>query len=245
MAELHFHEDAKKRFTPFLEELLGTAKEKIDSVQVTGSALTPNYDPQRSDINSVVVLKEMDLKFLGVLAPLGKKYGKKRVAAPLIMTPVYIENSLDVFPVEFLNIRWVHRTLFGADPFAEIEVQRPDLRRQCERELKVRLIGMRQNYLSASGDRKILMESFLQAFSGYIPLFRSILFLLGKEPPLDMADVLTEMEAGTGRSMEVFRKVLRARQQKTKFSMDELNLLFETAYNAIEALGEITNDIEV
>ncbi len=245
MADLHFQEDAKKRFTPFLDELLDSSKEKIYSVQATGSALTPDYNPKRSDINSVVVLKEMDLKFLEVLAPLGKKYGKKGVAAPLIMTPDYIEASLDVFPVEFMNIRWIHKTLFGEDPFAVIEVKGSDLRQQCERELKVRLIGMRQNYLSASGDKRTLTESFLQTFSGYIPVFRAILFLMGEEPPIEMAAVLTSVETTTGQSMEVYQKVLLARRENKKFSMDELNLLFEDYYGAIEALGKIVDAIEV
>lgn len=245
MAELTFQEEAEKRFTPFLDELLGASREKIHSVQVMGSALTSDYDPKRSDINSVVVLKEMDLKFLGVLAPLGKKYGKKGVAAPLIMTPDYIKTSLDVFPVEFMNIRWVHRNLFGEDPFAAIEVRRSDLRQQCERELKVRLIGMRQSYLSASGDRRVLTDNFLQTFSGYIPLFRAILFLMGEEPPIRMAAVLTALAATTDRSTEVFQKVLQARREKTKFSMNDLDLLFEAYYNAIEALGKIIDAIEI
>ncbi|NOY54185.1 MAG: hypothetical protein GXP58_11310 [Deltaproteobacteria bacterium] len=246
MAELTFQTEAEKRFTPFLDELLGTSREKIHSVQVTGSALTEDYDPKRSDINSVVVLKEMDLKFLRVLAPLGKKYGKKGVAAPLIMTQDYIRASLDVFPVEFLNIHWVHRTLFGDNPFAEIEVKPSDLRQQCERELKVRLIGMRQNYLSASGDLKILAEGFVKAFSGYIPLFRGILFLLGQGiPPAGMAAVLAGMEDKTGQSMETFREILAARQGKKKFSMDELHLLFENCYTTVETLGRMIDEIPV
>ncbi len=245
MAELYFQKEAEKRFTPFLDELLGTSREKIHSVQVTGSALTTDYNPKKSDINSVVVLKEMDLKFLEILAPLGKKYGKKGVAAPLIMTPGYIETSLDVFPVEFMNIRWIHKTLFGEDHFTAIEVKLSDLRQQCERELKVRLIGMRQSYLSASGDRRILTENFLQTFSGYIPLFRATLLLLGEDPPIEMAAVLTALASKTGQSTEVFQKVLQARREKTKFYMDDLNLLFEDYYNAIEALGKIIDAIEV
>jgi len=47
----------------------------------------------------------MELGFLESLAPKGKKYRKSGVASPLVMTPDYIQNSLDVFPIEFLNIR--------------------------------------------------------------------------------------------------------------------------------------------
>ena len=89
---------AAKRIKPFLEELLTGYREKIDSIHITGTAVTDDFDEKISDVNSVIVLVKMDLKFLELLAPLGKKYGKQRVAAPLIMTPEYIKSSLDVFP---------------------------------------------------------------------------------------------------------------------------------------------------
>jgi predicted nucleotidyltransferase len=245
MAGLHFHQEAEKRFSPFLEETLKESREKIHSIHIIGSALTTDYHPQRSDVNSVVVLKKMDLPFLKVLAPLGKKYGKKGVSAPLIMTPEYIENSLDVFPVEFLNIRSIHKTLLGEDIFGGIEISRSDLRQQCERELKVRLIGLRQGYLSSSGDRKILTEKFISAFSGYMALFRGILFLLGKEPPIGMEEILASLEETSGTTTHAFLAVLKTRKEKKKLALDELHLLFEEYYGTIETLGKIVDEIKI
>ena len=77
----------EKRFKPFQKEILSSYQDKIHSITITGSALTDDFDPNKSDVNSVFVLTKMDLKFLELMAPLGKKYGKKRIAAPLIMTP--------------------------------------------------------------------------------------------------------------------------------------------------------------
>ncbi|HAV43580.1 TPA: hypothetical protein DCX15_06170 [bacterium] len=54
----------------------------------------------------------MDLGFLKLIATLGKKYSRNKVAAPLIMTPRYIERSLDVFPIEFLNLKLIHTAVF-------------------------------------------------------------------------------------------------------------------------------------
>jgi hypothetical protein len=62
----------------------------------------------------------MDLKFLKFLAPLGKKFGRKRIAAPLIMTPEYIDTSLDVFPIEFFNIQQLHLTVYGDDIWLDL-----------------------------------------------------------------------------------------------------------------------------
>ncbi|MFQ5901297.1 MAG: hypothetical protein ACE5IH_07055, partial [Thermodesulfobacteriota bacterium] len=139
---------AREKIRPFLEEITGNYRERIDSIYVTGTAVTDDFDTGRSDVNSIFVLKEMDFKFLELVAPLGKKYGKQRVAAPLIMTPEYIKRSIDVFPVEFMNFKLIHAAVFGDDILEGIEIKMTDLRYQCERELKVKLIGLRQGYIS-------------------------------------------------------------------------------------------------
>ena len=81
----------RDRIDPFLAEVKACAGENLHSIFLTGSALTADFDPDHSDINSILMLNKMDLKLLERLAPLGKKYGKKRIAAPLIMTPAYVE----------------------------------------------------------------------------------------------------------------------------------------------------------
>lgn len=243
MNDLNLKDEVKARFKPFLDEILGSYGEKIHSLHITGSALTEDFNPKTSDINSVLVFKKMDLKFLEVLAPLGKKYGKKRISAPLIMTPEYVENSLDVFPIEFLNIKILHQTVFGEDIFKDLEIKRSDLRNQCERELKIKLIGLRQGYISSSGNRKILTEGFVNSFAGYIPLFRGIIVLFGKEAMEKNEDVLTTLQEVTGVGTGVFKTILKQKKERIKLSMEQLNVIFEDYYKAIEKLGDITDEI--
>ena len=233
-----------ERFKPFQDEILNRYKDNIHSITLTGSAVTEDFMPGKSDVNSVFVLREMDLKFLELLASLGKKYRKKRIAAPLIMTPEYIMNSLDVFPLEFLNIKLLHKTIWGEDLFRNLEINHSNLRLQCERELKVRLIGLRQGYISCLGNSKMLMDMFIQSFSGYIPLFKGIVLLLGKEPPVTNPDVLTVLDEVSGVDTSVFKTVLKQKIQKTKLMMEQLNTIFQDYYAAIKKLGDITDDIK-
>ncbi|MDO9028221.1 MAG: hypothetical protein Q7U68_05100, partial [Candidatus Roizmanbacteria bacterium] len=170
--------------------------------------MTEDFDNKSSDINSIFILKEMDLKFLELIAPLGKKYGKDKIAAPLIMTPEYIKGSIDVFPVEFLNFKLIHATVFGEDIFENLEISRMDLRRQCERELKVKLIWLRQNYISYLGNIQTMAENFANSISGYIPLFRGIIILLGKQPPVKQVEVIRAISETAGINTNVFLKVL-------------------------------------
>lgn len=242
MVDFILDQRVRERFDPFMEALLSNAMENIQSIHITGSALTDDFDPKRSDINSVLVMNKMDLSQIERLAPLGKKYGKKGIASPLIMTPVHIQSSLDVFPVEFLTIRRLHLCVFGKDIFKDIEIRLSDLRSQCERELKVKLIGLRQAYISAAGDRKQIAEIFMRTYSGYIPLFAAILMLLGHEPPIVRDDVLRDLERTTGIPMEVFRQVSRGKKEGFNLPIEQLNRIFEHYCVALEKLGELADE---
>jgi len=245
MNDLSMNEEAAAKFKPFLDIILNNYKDQLHSIHITGSALTEDFNPNTSDVNSVLVLNKMDLKFLENFAPLGKKFGKKQVASPLIMIPEYIFSSLDVFPIEFLTIKTLHKTVFGKDIFSDLEIKRADLRRQCERELKAKLIGIRQGYLSSSGNRKFLSDLFIGSFSGYIPLFRGIIVLFEKPAPRENKEILSTLQEVSGVSVDVFRTILKARKDKTKLSIEILNSIFEDYYKAIEKLGDITDEIKV
>ena len=245
MDEQTLKDQVKEKFNPFVEQIVGSHEDKIHSIHITGSALTHDFNPKTSDINSVFVLHKMDLQFLEDFAPLGIKYGKKRVSAPLIMTPDYIKDSLDVFPIEFLNIKILHYTVFGEDIFDDLEINPSDLRHQCERELKVKLIGLRQGYLSSSGNAKILTEGFINTFADYIPLFSCIIVLYDQQAPKDYNKVLTTLQEMSGVNTAVFRTVLNLKKEREKLSIQKLNTLFEDYYEAIEKLGDLVDAIKV
>jgi hypothetical protein len=235
---------ASGRIRPFLNEILEKYMQKIHSIHITGTALTEDYEDKVSDVNSIFVLKDMELKFLELLAPLGKKYGKNKVTAPLIMTPDYIKTSLDVFPIEFLNFKLIHSTVFGEDILDNIEINRKDLRHQCERELKTKLIWLRQGYISSQGDRKILSEGLINSIKGYIPLFRSIIVLFSKEPPIKQREVITALSESTSIDTGVFAGVLKVKHEKTRLSIEELNTIFEEYYQTTAMLGKIVDGIK-
>jgi hypothetical protein len=248
MAQLNFEgirPEVSESIRPFLDEVLAGYGENVHSVHIVGSALTYDFVPGKSNINSIFVLKEMDLAFLETIAPQGKKYGKKKVAAPLIMTPEYIQSSLDVFPMEFLSFKLIHRTVHGEDVLKDLEIHIPDLRHQCERELKAKMIWLRQGYISSMGDRRTLTENFVSSITGYIPLFRGIIMLFGKQPPVLQHDVLRAMTEATGVDCGVFEKILKEKREGIRLSKEELDTVFEDYYAATERLGKIVDEIKV
>lgn len=234
------------KIRPFIEEVSGSAHtDNLHSFYIVGSALTPDFDEKNSQINSVIVLNDMDLGFVEYLAPLGKRYKNKGVAAPLIMTPAYIESSLDVFPVEFHDFRLIHETIFGEDLFIGLEIAASHLRSQCEREIKTKLIRLRQGYISSLGDKKLLSEGFADSIVGYIPLFRAILTLLNRDAPVGRLDVIKSLEEGTGIKTGIFEKMLKLRRKQISLSKEELMGSFEEYYEATERIARIIDELTV
>jgi predicted nucleotidyltransferase len=234
-----------EKIRPFVKELIDRYSGNIHSVHIVGSSLTPDYDEKTSDINSVVVLKTMDLEFVKFIAPLGRKYKKKGIAAPLIMTPEYIAGSLDVFPIEFLDFTLIHQTIFGEDILKGINVNATDLRLQCEREIKSKLIGLRQGYISSLGDRKILTKNFADSLAGYMALFRGIIFLMGKNPPVSKLDVIHSLSNATSVNTDIFIKILDIRKGKIKPNKEDLKTMFEQYYTSTEKIGKCIDEHQI
>ena len=234
-----------QKIKPFVEEILNTYVENIDSIHIVGSAITENFDEKNSDINSIFVLKRMDLEFVELIAPFGKRYKKQRIAAPLIMTPDYIRQSLDVFPIEFLNFKMIHETVYGKDILNDIAIDLTNLRQQCEREIKTKLIALRQGYISSEGNKKIITENIVNSVMGYIPLFRSIIFLMGKELPVKTYEVLKDLAVYTGINIDIFKKVLDLKKGVLKLTKNELDTVFEAYYKTTEEISRRIDEHQI
>ncbi len=228
-----------KSFDNFLDEIV-TAREQDGflSVYVVGSVLTPDFRPDRSDINSLVVVADINLKLLDFFVSLGKKHKDGGVAAPVLMTPEYITSSLDVFPIEFLNFREIHQTVFGDDVLAALQINPEHLRLQCEREVKSKLLWLHQGYISALGDRSFLVRRLLDSITGFFPVLRAILFLGGRGMPLACHDIVTALQDFIGLDADVFETVFQLKNRDKIPGESELADCFARYYEATKRLVE-------
>jgi hypothetical protein len=233
------------KISPMFEDLLAAHASNIHSFHVVGSAVIPDYNEKLSDINSVAVLHNMDLKFISFLAPLGTKYGKKHIAAPIVMTPEYIHQSLDVFPIEFLDFKLIHRCIYGSDILKDLQIDRTHLRLQCEREIKTKLIRLRQGYLSSLGKKKHLATVLVQSITGSMAFFRAVVSLLGKDPPVSRTDVIKAFGVAAGIDTGIFSELLALKARTIKPSERELHAFFERYYYALEATGKIIDGLHI
>jgi hypothetical protein len=221
--------EAAMVFQPFARELLAKFSSSLLSLSVTGSCITGDFAPGQSDINSVLVLTQTDQPELDILASMSR-FKKRRIRSPLIMTEEYIRRSLDVFPIEFLEIKLFHKTVYGPDHFGKVAIDNAQLRLQCERDLKGKLIHLQRGYVSCGGRTREIRALLLEALPGFFALLRSMLFLVQapKEPPAQKADVLAEAEAVYHIPLRGLREIIALRADKGFFvNRDQIVGLFK------------------
>ena len=160
---------------------------------LTGSVLTQGYDPRHSRINMVVVARSLEPDTLERLRDAMPAPRKRPFFDPLLLTQRQIDNSLDSFPIEWLEMRERHLTLEGQDVLADLEVPSTYLRLQCEHELRSRHIRLRQAFL-ASGRKPLALTDVLKSSaSSFATLFRTLLRLRGEVTPAAPAQVIEKL----------------------------------------------------
>jgi hypothetical protein len=234
----------QERISPFFHEILQAAGPRIHSLYLVGGVLTEDYREGTSKIDSVIVLQKMELAFLDLLAPLGRNYGKKGIAAPLIMDPGYLHSSVDVFPLEFLNFKLLHHALYGEDLFAGLEIDRRELRYQLERELKGKLLWLHRIYVSSMGEGKVLAADIVRHFGGYPPLFQGMLYLLGQTPATALKGDLDQLHRAAGVETGVFEEIFAVKDDPARFSREAISQLFGRFYQATEKLTEVVDGLQ-
>ena len=223
-----------ERSVPFFSEVQLGYPGAVHSLHIVGSAVTPDFREKGSVIHSVIVVHKIDFGFIEFIASLGRKYRKKGIAAPLIMTPEYIRDSIDVFPIEFHDFQLIHKTVAGEDIFKDMVISKAFVKLQCEREVKVRLIGLRQSYITSLGDKRSLAEILSHSVVGCMPLIRGLLFLFDKEPPVKRHDAIRVFQELVSMDAGIFERLLQLRSGLIKPSKEELHHIFEHYHKALE-----------
>jgi nucleotidyltransferase-like protein len=179
-----------ERARAFAAELAGVYGDQLVSAALYGSAARGEYREGVSDLNLLVLLKEASPAALRRGARLARGWVAERNPPPLVLSEDEWRSSADVWPIEMSDIRDAHLVLHGSDPFAEVEIDPADLRRQLESELKGKHVRLRERYLMSAEEPAELEALLLQSFPTFLVLFRTVLRLDGDEAPREAEAVI-------------------------------------------------------
>ena len=162
---------------------------------------------------------------------------------PLIMTKEELTDGVDVFPIEFLNIKQHYEVLHGEDCLADITISKKHLRHQLEFEFRSKLIHLREEYLQFKG--KDLEHLILAAVPTLMPILGALIHLKDLRNDWTDAEELFRIVAdGYGINTQVLEDIYGIRHKTAKMSKDKEQYI-ENIIRILSDIGEIIDELEV
>jgi hypothetical protein len=239
----NLHESVRSSVETYCERLISVLGSNLKSIAVYGSATGPDFIPGRSNVNLVVVLEHLDQSALEALLAMVKWGKKKNIVPPLLLTPGYIEASLDVFPIEFMDIRQSQALLVGEDHFSKLEVRPEHVRLECESQLKAAVLRTRQAFLEVGLAKKGAEAVLHASLTSLIPVFRAMLRLKGRDVPVRKVEVVDAVGKAFGVDPGPFKAILHDKVGDEKIGGKEAHHVLADYVGDIEQLARKIDEI--
>lgn len=239
MSKIPSHpEEVFREFVKGYQSILGS---DLLSIMLYGSGARGEYIPHKSDINFLILLTENGMNNLPNAFETVSRWRKRSVNTPLFLTKEYIQSSCDVFPIEFLNLKAHHKVIYGEDFLHNLAIEKKFVRLQCERELKGKLLQLRQGLMETRGDKKAIKRLIIHSAPTFFAIFRAMLFLYNIDIPRRSTDVLHLFAQRTGVNQSVFHDIIKIKEGSKKFSAGEA-IPFKQEY--IEQIKKLSSVID-
>jgi predicted nucleotidyltransferase len=230
-------------FPEIVEDLKGIYGEALQSVILYGSGARGEYVAGKSDINFLVVLAENDAGDIEKILPMIPRWKKRAVATPLFMTRTFICSSVDVYPVEFLNMKRHYQVVHGEDVLRDLVFEKRALRLQCERELKGKLMLLRTGFLETAGKAENLQRLMAASITAFLSVFGALLTLKDREVPHGRREIVAAVAGMYGIDAAPFLRCVELREGKKGLSLGELTAVFRSYTAEIQKLIKDVDDL--
>ncbi len=212
---------------------------------ITGGALQSDFDPKHRRINLLVVARDLPIARLDALAAAMPRPGKGAGVDPMVLTQTQVQRSLDVFPIEWLDVRERHFTIAGEPLFDTLEVPQRKLRLQIEQELRGKHLRLMQAYLAGTDRPADLHATLAAAASGFHTIFRALLRLQGEPVPGTHDGIVNRLAQLHGLDTNALAGARRMRTVSRAPGADETRATFRAFLAQIERLTHVVDGFQV
>lgn len=235
--------DPKEIFPEIISDYKELFGDYLVSIILYGSATGQDYRPGKSDINFMIVLSETGIECLDQAFSIVKKWQKKNVAIPLFLTESYVKTSMDVFPIEYLNFQRNYALVFGKDILKDLSFDPKFIRLQCEREIKGKLLILREGFLETSGKGKALKGLISQSIPAFIAIFEALLNLKEKDVPKEKRETIRTTCKAFELDAAVYERLLDVKEDKVKLGDIEIVKLFKDYLRESRKLSKLVDEL--
>ncbi len=190
--------------------------ESLISVVLYGSAASGDHQEGFSDLNILCVLRQIAPRELADSEKVFHWWRLQGNPAPLLLSEREVETSTDCFAIEFHDIQSRHKILFGKDSISSLVVDNSFYRAQVERELRAKLLRLRQKASSVLSEKDALRRLLIDSVSTFCVLFRHALILSGVTVDLHKRRIVEQARLTFGIDAAPFTTLLDVREKKIK-----------------------------
>lgn len=242
MPELRLSKKTNKLLDEFIENLNNIYKEDLISIILYGSAASGEFVDRHSNINLLVILKNIGLDNLSKAAGLLDQ-SRYKLFSPLFFSQDYIAASCDVFPIEFSDMKENYIVLCGKDILKDMYIDFKNLRFQCEHELKAKLISLRHSFLRLINKNNPLRETLLKSFTSVVHILRNVIRLKGKKPHYLKQDFLRQIKEELPIDLNNWERILELKNKPVSLNNAELKSLFSGFVEDLEKIVAIVDKL--
>ncbi len=224
-----------QQFVSQLEHLYGP---ELTSITLYGSAAGVDYNMDRSDLNFLIIHKKINPDRMKQVQKWVKNWQQRRIAAPLMLDSQLLESSVAVFPMEFLEMKEQHETLYGADPFSKLEIPFQHLKLQCEQELKGKRLRLQTAYLETQGKTASMEAMLIGATKSFGVIMRTLLRLKSIQPAREFLETLNQIEELFTAELDGFRQTHQIRMGFQQLDEDEAQKVFVQFWHDVSTLTD-------
>lgn len=130
-------------------------------------------------LTSMAVVRTLTTADLEACAAHAHGWRRDGIATPLLMPEEEFRRSFDAFPLEYAEMLRAHEVLWGENPFEGATIDRADLRRACETQIKSHLVHLREGFIEAGGTPRAVSDLVTASAPAFGSLLRNIARLNG------------------------------------------------------------------
>ena len=219
-------------------------QDRLVSVVLYGSGAGENHHPKFSDLNVLVVLKEITPRELSESEPILRWWREHKHPAPTMMSEEEVHNSSDCFPIEFRDMKDRRKVLFGPDVISEVKVDGKFYRAQVEHELRAKLFRIRQQGARVLSDPVALMNLCVDSVSTFCVLGRHALVVAGIDAKTERRAVVRQLAETLKMDVAPFDILLDVREDKSGSEVGDPGELFAKYLECIRRMIEFVDRLE-
>ena len=231
-------------FVPLTQDYLQAFGRDLVSLMLYGSAAGGHYVKGKSDINLLAVLTPEGMNRLEDGFALVRSWKKRNVSVPLVMTKDFITSSLDAYPIEFLNMKNNSILIYGENVLDALNFKPEDLRLQIERELKSKMLLLREGYLESEGSARPLRQLIGKSITAFVSIFNAMLYLKRNTMPRDRRETVQEMNKVFAVDAAVFMLLFEIKADTDKLSGKDVVDVFKKYLREVEKVCHIIDSLK-